>query len=173
MTTRAATASGIPAGWPTPSAGWCCNTSRRRGPGRPDPPSAARPSRPGAQRHNVDQGRGVTILSGSALHIFDGLRGADEVAFALKALPLARFAVLNAPDVVRVERLLQRQDAFDQVSRPARGQVIRPRQRRQPRAPRPQATAVSDSGGPVSLGRGDGGARPSLHRPSRTVWPSW
>ncbi len=48
--------------------------------------------------------------------IFDGLRGADEVAFAAQALPLARFAVLNAPDVVRVERLLQRQDAFDQVT---------------------------------------------------------
>ncbi len=51
-----------------------------------------------------------------ALYIFDGLRGADEVAFAAEALPLARFVVLNAPDVVRVERLLQRQDAFDQVS---------------------------------------------------------
>ena len=115
-------------------------------PGRPDPPSAARPSRPGAQRHNVDQGRGVTILSGSALHIFDGLRGADEVAFALKALPLARFAVLNAPDVVRVERLLQRQDAFDQVSRPARGSDQAPATP-PTTSPRPQATAVSASGG--------------------------
>ena len=51
----------------------------------------------------------------AALNIFDGLRGADEVTFAAQNLPLARFAVLNAPDVVRVERLLQRQDAFDQV----------------------------------------------------------
>ena len=59
---------------------------------------------------------GVTMSSRGALHIFDGLRGADEVAFAAHALPLARFVVLNAPDVVRVERLLQRQDAFDQVS---------------------------------------------------------
>lgn len=50
-----------------------------------------------------------------AVTIFDGLRGADEVTFAAQSLPLARFAVLNAPDVVRVERLLQRQDAFDQV----------------------------------------------------------
>ena len=50
------------------------------------------------------------------LHIFDGLRGADEVAFAAQNLPLARFAVLHAPDVVRVERLLQRQDAFDHVA---------------------------------------------------------
>ncbi|MDE0182738.1 MAG: hypothetical protein OXL39_15415 [Caldilineaceae bacterium] len=50
------------------------------------------------------------------LHIFDGLRGADEVTFAAQSLPLARFAVLHAPDVVRVERLLQRRDAFDQVA---------------------------------------------------------
>lgn len=50
-----------------------------------------------------------------AVNIFDGLRGADEVAFAARNLPLARFAVLIAPDVVRVERLLRRQDVFDQV----------------------------------------------------------
>ncbi|MCY4118827.1 MAG: hypothetical protein OXF55_18205 [Caldilineaceae bacterium] len=50
------------------------------------------------------------------LQIFDGLRGADEVTFAAQSLPLARFAVLHAPDVVRVERLLQRRDAFDQVA---------------------------------------------------------
>ena len=50
-----------------------------------------------------------------ALNVFDGLRGADEVTFAAQSLPLARFAVLNAPDVVRVERLVQRQDSFDQL----------------------------------------------------------
>ncbi len=60
--------------------------------------------------------RSETMSSNGALHIFDGLRGADEVAFAARSLPQARFAVLNAPDVVRVERLLQRQDAFDQVA---------------------------------------------------------
>lgn len=55
-------------------------------------------------------------LSGSgAFCIFDGLRGADEVTFAAQNLPLARFAVLNAPDVVRVERLLQRKDGFDRL----------------------------------------------------------
>ena len=48
--------------------------------------------------------------------LFDGLRGADEIAFAAQSLPLARFAVLHAPDAVRVERLLQRRDAFDQVT---------------------------------------------------------
>ena len=60
------------------------------------------------QKHAASPGSGV-------LNIFDGLRGADEVTFAAQSLPLARFAVLNAPDVVRVERLVQRQDAFDQV----------------------------------------------------------
>ncbi len=62
----------------------------------------------------VLQEQAATPAAG-ALNIFDGLRGADEVTFAAQNLPLARFAVLNAPDVVRVERLLQRQDAFDQV----------------------------------------------------------
>ncbi|MFN8492679.1 MAG: AAA family ATPase [Caldilineaceae bacterium] len=47
--------------------------------------------------------------------IFDGLRGADEVGHAVQTLPLARFIVLNAPDVVRVQRLLGRNDAFDQI----------------------------------------------------------
>ena len=67
------------------------------------------------QRRPAAPGRG-------AVTIFDGLRGADEVSFAAQSLPLARFAVLNAPDVVRVERLLQRQDAFDQVSENSGGQ---------------------------------------------------
>jgi len=63
-------------------------------------------------------------VSGSgALNVFDGLRGADEVTFAAQNLPLARFAVLNAPDVVRVERLVQRQDAFDQVSENTSGRT--------------------------------------------------
>lgn len=48
--------------------------------------------------------------------LFDGLRGADEVTHAIQALPHARFIVLNAPDAVRVQRLLGRNDAFDQVS---------------------------------------------------------
>ena len=79
----------------------------------------AAPARPGhltASCAPSQQGGSVTMSSGGALHIFDGLRGADEVAFAAQSLPQARFAVLNAPDVVRVERLLQRQDAFDQVA---------------------------------------------------------
>ncbi|RLT44292.1 MAG: ATPase [Chloroflexi bacterium] len=47
---------------------------------------------------------------------FDGLRGMDEVSYAAAHLPHARFAVLDAPDVVRVERLLGRGDRFDRLS---------------------------------------------------------
>ena len=96
------------------------------------------------QRRPATTGRG-------AVTIFDGLRGADEVSFAAQGLPLARFAVLNAPDVVRVERLLQRQDAFDQVSENSGGQRSVPSgQRPVPSDDTPDATrhcsSASDGG---------------------------
>jgi hypothetical protein len=46
---------------------------------------------------------------------FDGLRGAEEVGYAAEHLPHARFLVLDAPDRLRVERLLGRADSFDRV----------------------------------------------------------
>lgn len=57
------------------------------------------------------------------LLIFDGLRGANEVEYAAAALPRARFVMLDAPDVVRLQRLLGRGDAFDRitVATPAQG----------------------------------------------------
>ena len=96
------------------------------------------------QRRPAVPGRG-------AVTIFDGLRGADEVSFAAQSLPLARFAVLNAPDVVRVERLLQRQDAFDQVSENSGGQrSVASGQRPVPSDDTPDATrhcsSASDGG---------------------------
>lgn len=48
--------------------------------------------------------------------LFDGLRGANEVRAACRALPLAQFVVLDAPDKVRVQRLLGRGDQFDQIA---------------------------------------------------------
>ncbi|MBB6097443.1 energy-coupling factor transporter ATP-binding protein EcfA2 [Deinobacterium chartae] len=48
--------------------------------------------------------------------VFDGLRGLEEVEHAARHLPRARFVVLDAPDVVRIERLVSRADAFDAVS---------------------------------------------------------
>lgn len=47
------------------------------------------------------------------LLLFDGLRGLDEVQHAVTYFPLARFFVLDAPDTVRLSRLLQRGDPFD------------------------------------------------------------
>jgi hypothetical protein len=50
------------------------------------------------------------------LLLFDGLRGENEVTHAARLMPHARFLLLDAPDLVRICRLLQRQDAFDQVN---------------------------------------------------------
>lgn len=58
----------------------------------------------------------LTLPPASAdLLIFDGLRGANEVRSAAALLPSARFLFLDAPDAVRVRRLLGRGDAFDRV----------------------------------------------------------
>ena len=56
------------------------------------------------------------------LLLFDGLRGANEVDFAAAALPAAHFVVLDAPDVVRVIRLMDRHDPFDAISARMAGQ---------------------------------------------------
>ncbi len=47
--------------------------------------------------------------------IFDGLRGKDEVNYAVKAFPDANFIVLDAPNKVRLQRILKRNDAFDSI----------------------------------------------------------
>jgi hypothetical protein len=47
--------------------------------------------------------------------LFDGLRGEDEVRFALEHLPKSFFIVLEARDLTRLSRLLTRGDAFDRV----------------------------------------------------------
>lgn len=47
--------------------------------------------------------------------LFDGLRGEEEVRFALAHLPQSRFIVLEARDLTRLSRLLTRGDAFDRV----------------------------------------------------------
>jgi AAA domain len=47
--------------------------------------------------------------------VFDGLRGLEEVEYAADHYPNARFIVLDAPDMIRVQRLLGRSDAFDRV----------------------------------------------------------
>lgn len=47
--------------------------------------------------------------------IFDGLRGLNEVQHGSSYFPHSRFIVLEAPDVVRLNRLLNRGDQFDVV----------------------------------------------------------
>jgi energy-coupling factor transporter ATP-binding protein EcfA2 len=47
--------------------------------------------------------------------LFDGLRGLNEVEYAARAFPKAKFIALDAPDFTRVERLLNRHDAFDNI----------------------------------------------------------
>jgi hypothetical protein len=53
------------------------------------------------------------------LFLFDGLRGLNEVQHATNYLPQARFIVLDAPDMVRLTRLLKRGDIFDTTKLPA------------------------------------------------------
>ncbi len=48
--------------------------------------------------------------------VFDGLRGLEEVSYAASQYAGARFIVLDAPDTVRVQRLLGRSDAFDKMT---------------------------------------------------------
>ncbi len=69
---------------------------------------------PGGMAHALAQ-LSVAPAHWPGLLIFDGLRGADEVTQAAAILPSARFVVLHAPDLVRVQRLLGRNDAFDRV----------------------------------------------------------
>lgn len=47
---------------------------------------------------------------------FDGLRGENELSHAIELLPQARFILLDAPNFVRIHRLLGRHDKFDQIS---------------------------------------------------------
>jgi hypothetical protein len=70
---------------------------------------------PGGMSHALSQ-----LVVDTAVHphwlCFDGLRGEGEVAHAARVLPQARFVVLDAPDLLRVQRLLGRSDRFDQIS---------------------------------------------------------
>ncbi len=70
---------------------------------------------PGGMSHALSQ-----LLIDPAQHpgwlCFDGLRGEAEVAHAARVLPNARFIVLDAPDLVRVKRLLGRSDSFDRIA---------------------------------------------------------
>lgn len=76
---------------------------------------AYRAKYPGGMAHAVAQ-LWVASATMTTCWIFDGLRGANEVTAAATALAQARFVMLDAPDIVRIQRLLGRNDAFDQVT---------------------------------------------------------
>jgi len=48
-------------------------------------------------------------------YVFDGLRGVEEVSWAAREMPLSRFVVLDAPEPVRLQRLLGRGESFDRA----------------------------------------------------------
>ena len=70
---------------------------------------------PGGMAHALAQ---LTVQPSEVARwlVFDGLRGENEVAHAVQALPAARFVILDAPDMIRVQRLLGRNDSFDQLT---------------------------------------------------------
>ncbi|GAB4441215.1 MAG: ATPase [Anaerolineae bacterium] len=70
---------------------------------------------PGGMSHALSR-LAVNPQGGPPRLLFDGLRGLNEVQHAAAHFPQARFVVLDAPDMVRLTRLLGRGDAFDQVA---------------------------------------------------------
>jgi hypothetical protein len=71
----------------------------------------------------------VDVTQTPGLLLFDGLRGENEVTYAAQTLPHARFIVLDAPDVVRVIRLMDRQDPFDVIAARASAHAVHELQR--------------------------------------------
>jgi len=73
-----------------------------------------RQERPGGMAEILQQ-VAVATDSVQSLLLFDGLRGEAEVSYAAQALPQATFAMLEAPNQVRLLRMLHRSDPFDRV----------------------------------------------------------
>jgi hypothetical protein len=69
---------------------------------------------PGGMAHALTQLWFDPLLLTGPL-VFDGLRGSNEVGYAVEHLPHSRFVVLHAPDAVRIRRLLARNDTFDHI----------------------------------------------------------
>lgn len=68
---------------------------------------------PGGMAHILAQ---LQVKETGSLLIFDGLRGENEVRYAAKALPNAKFIVLEASEKGRLLRLLTRNDSFDKIA---------------------------------------------------------
>ncbi len=75
--------------------------------------AAYRELRPGGMADAITD---LTFDPKAGPYLFDGLRGAHECEHAAQQLPNTHFIVLDAPNAVRVTRLLTRGDAFDQTN---------------------------------------------------------
>lgn len=67
---------------------------------------------PGGMAHALSR-LAVDPAAAGTLLLFDGLRGLNEVQHAATHFSHAHFIVLDAPDTVRLARLLKRADTFD------------------------------------------------------------
>ncbi len=73
-----------------------------------------RQQHPGGVVHALKQYLNQTAFQGPLL--FDNVRGVDEVKSAADTFIKSRFIFLDAPNIVRLKRLIGRADIFDQVS---------------------------------------------------------
>lgn len=76
---------------------------------------------PGGMVHALGQYLGSRYLEahpyeGQGTLVFDNLRGLEEARASVETFPKARFILLDAPPLVRLLRLVGRNDRFDQVA---------------------------------------------------------
>jgi hypothetical protein len=73
---------------------------------------------PGGMAHALSR-LTVNPAQSNGFFIFEGLRGLAEVEYAVTYFPQARFIVLDAPNMIRLNRLLKRGEAFDTTALPS------------------------------------------------------
>ncbi len=71
---------------------------------------------PGGMVHALGDYLAANTPADSAALVFDNLRGLDEAQAATEVFPEARFILLDAPPIVRLQRLIGRSDSFDRVA---------------------------------------------------------
>lgn len=76
---------------------------------------------PGGMAHALSQWQ-IEPSQRGQLFLFDGLRGENEIRYAVGFNPLAKFVFLHAPDIIRIQRLLKRRDPYDQMASPNQNQ---------------------------------------------------
>lgn len=68
------------------------------------------------EKQSEETGSGLYPGLDKGTWVFDNLRGLDEARAGAETFPDARFILLDAPPLVRLERLIGRRDSFDQVT---------------------------------------------------------